>query len=112
RCLACLQATKERLIGFVETRQYILQDMAMDGRKLWHLCAEGCQLSLLLIARDGDVTSLPRRPALLQCRVVEHATAPQHRLKLALLFWRRFEFVLVGFAQALAHGYLPAWASM
>jgi hypothetical protein len=29
------------------------------------------------------------------------------------LFRRRFELVLVGFAQArLAHGYLPVWASM
>ena len=50
RLLASHQSAKERLVGFVESRQHILQDVAMDGGVPWERSADSLQLCLLLKA--------------------------------------------------------------
>jgi hypothetical protein len=52
RLLAPLEATEERLVGPVQPGQYVLEEVAMNGRVLRELSAEVFQLGLLLIARD------------------------------------------------------------
>src|SRR5262245_36373815 len=74
-----LDAEEERLIGLIEPRQRILQDVRVDGRVLWEFCADGLQLGFLLIARDGDTASLPGSDALLQASVIESRHKPRTR---------------------------------
>ena len=49
------------------------------------LRADGFQLCLLLVARDGDVTSLVDGDALLQRGIVEITAAPEDFLQRSLL---------------------------
>ncbi len=50
RLLTALDTPKERLIGLVQSRQHVLQDMGMDGRVLWEHLTDRFQLRFLLIA--------------------------------------------------------------
>src|SRR4029077_9909609 len=56
RPLAPLEATEECLVGLVESREHILEDVEVDRGILWKLCADGLHHGLLLVAREGDVT--------------------------------------------------------
>src|SRR5262249_42545062 len=59
---------------------------------------DGLALRFLLRACERGVAAIPSRNALLTCRVVAGATAPQDLLKLALLRGRRPQLLLVGLA--------------
>ena len=50
RLLSRLHAAKERLIGLVEPREHILQDVLVDGRVLWKVGADVLEFRFLLIA--------------------------------------------------------------
>jgi hypothetical protein len=54
-----MDAAKEGLIGPVQARQHILQDVGVDGPVLCHLDANALGFGFLLVTREGDVTSLP-----------------------------------------------------
>ena len=76
--LAPLDPLKERLIGFVEPGQHILQDVAVESIIL----GEGVRRSLASFRFLGeafhrDVAAVPGGLALLEGHVVERATAPQ-----------------------------------
>ncbi len=73
----------------------------MDGRVFREHRFHVWQFRLLLIAGERHPTPAVGSDTLFECRVVERAAAPQDFLKLPLLFGRRLEFVLVGFAYAL-----------
>jgi hypothetical protein len=83
--LAVRHAPEEGLIGLVQSSQHILQNMAIDGTVLGQVRAQGLEFRFLLIAREGHAALLPQIDTLLKGGVVERATAPQDRLKLARL---------------------------
>ena len=76
RRLSFPDAAEERLIGLVEPRQHILQDMAVDGRVLRECRAHVLQLGFLRIARERDAALAVEEDALLQRRVVESCDTP------------------------------------
>src|SRR5258707_11370109 len=79
--------------------------MGVDTGLLRHIHAQVLELRFLLVPREGHAALLPQRDALLQGGVVERATAPQDRLKLALLSGCRLELLLVSLVyRLLAHG--------
>jgi hypothetical protein len=103
------------VIGRVQPGQHLLQDMAVEGRILWHTRAHVLEFRFLLEAADGHAPLAVAGDALFQRRVVERATAPQDALKRALLGGRRLELLLVGRAHRLSHSYtarLRRWRAM
>src|SRR5262249_51621026 len=95
--LAVRQPAEDRLIGRVQPGQHRLQDLRVEGGVCGERGAQGRELGLLLDA--GGALALPPPPpgeALVQGGVVEHATAPEHLLPLALLLGRRLELLVVG----------------
>src|SRR5260221_5949480 len=48
RLLTALYPAEERLIGLVEPRQHVLEEVRLEGGVLWHLRADGLQLCFLL----------------------------------------------------------------
>lgn len=106
-CLSRLYPAKERLIGLVEPRQHILQDVAVNGCVLRECGADVLQLGFLLVAGEGDATAAVGSDTLLQGRVVEPAARPQDAIQHLLLCGRWFDLVLVGFSQTLLFHTFP-----
>src|SRR5262249_2662133 len=107
-CLPRLQASEERLMGLVQSRQHGLQDLTVDGGILRERRVQVRRLGLRLSGGERHPTAMVR--AVRRCcegRVVEPTTAPHDVLKLTLPLGRWLEFVVVGFAQArLPHDWL------
>jgi hypothetical protein len=64
--LPTLKTAEERLLRLVEPRQYLLQEMRVDGGVLWRLGPHRLQLGFLLEPRKGDVAAAVGSAALLQ----------------------------------------------
>ena len=103
RLLSRLHPAKERLIGLVEPRQHILQDMA-SGSPHTLETRRGCPSTRLPAdnVRAETLAPLLGGDALLQRRVVEAAAQAKHAPSSRSCSRRGFEFVLV----RLAHGLL------
>jgi hypothetical protein len=65
RLVSPLDAPEERLIGLVQPREHVLQDVRVDGRVLRKLRAYLLQFHFASKARDGGAAPLPCRDALL-----------------------------------------------
>src|SRR5262249_8522067 len=99
--LSSRQTPKEILVGTVEAREYILEDMAVNRSVFGKGRTNLLEFCLLLEACGALALSpSPPRDALLQGRVVQHTTLPQDTRKLPLLFGSRRELVFVGFAHS------------
>jgi hypothetical protein len=72
--------------------------MGVHGGVLGKLSAQILQFHLLVVAREGDTTTLPRGDALLQGGVVELAAAPQYLVQCPLLSGCGPQLLLVGLA--------------
>jgi hypothetical protein len=67
--------------AFIQPRQRVLQDMAVDGRMVREVGADVFSLGLLLDLRDGDAQLLPGDDTLLKRRVAERAAYSKHAPK-------------------------------
>ncbi len=79
--------------------------MGVDRLILRERFADVLQLGFLGVAFHRHVAPLPGGLTLLQGGIVERAAAPQNDVELALLLRRRPQFLLVGLAYGLGHGY-------
>jgi hypothetical protein len=79
----------------------ILQHMGIDLSILRHRFLNFRQFHLLLVVGDGHAAHPLRFPTLPYCSAVNATTEHQHTIKFPLLSRRRFEFILVGFANTL-----------
>jgi hypothetical protein len=98
RLLPVCHPPEERLLRLVKPGQDLLQHLAVEGRVLRELRADGLAFCFLLLTCGRDVAPMPGGDALLQGHSVERAPAPQHALKLPLLGTRRAQLLLVGLA--------------
>src|SRR5262249_60589363 len=67
RCLSLADPAEERLDGFLEPGQHLLEHVRMETRVRAHRGAEGLHLGLLAGARAGDAASIVGGLARLHC---------------------------------------------
>jgi hypothetical protein len=91
--LAALHPAEERLVGPLEPREHVLQDVAVDGGVIRERGPDVLQLGFLLVARERDVAALPGGDALLEGDGVELPAHHDHALQLVLLCGCRLELV-------------------
>jgi hypothetical protein len=96
--LTPFHAPEVRLIGRVQSGQYILQDLRVDRCVFGVRHFQVWQLGLLLRAGERDATAAVGSDAFFERGVVERAAAPHDLLKLARLVRCRLELVLIGLA--------------
>src|SRR5262245_25326591 len=81
RLLAAWKAPEAGLIGLVQPRHHVLQEVRVEGSGVRELRADGLHLGCLLLAEGSDAGTLPCRDAWRERRVVACAAAPHHRIQ-------------------------------
>jgi hypothetical protein len=94
-------AAIERLVGLIQPRQHLLQNLRVNRTIVGHCRLQVGQLRLLLMAGERDATASPGSDALFQGGVVDRAAAPHGLRQHPLQFGCWPEFVLADFMRAL-----------
>jgi hypothetical protein len=97
RLIACFDAAKERLKGFAQAAQGVLQNLRINLRNVLAEFFDLWKLNRLRVVVDGLSTSYVGVTALLQAGIVNFAADHKPLLKRALNARRWFQFELVGF---------------